>query len=71
MDDVTRRTLLAATAAGAETSEPAPQPQRPGNFATTHSSVLFTPNGLLQRMRRNGSSSWRTRAAALAASKSI
>src|ERR1700730_14438237 len=40
MDDVTRRTLLAATAAGgiltaakaavAESSEPIPQPQRPG-----------------------------------------
>ena len=34
MDDVTRRTLLAATAAGAETSEPAPQPQRPGYGGT-------------------------------------
>src|ERR1700738_5564943 len=44
MDDVTRRTLLAATAAGgifaaakaagAETSEPVPQPQRPGHGGT-------------------------------------
>src|ERR1700733_8278760 len=44
MDDVTRRTLLAATAAGgiltaakaagAETSEPVPQPQRPGYGGT-------------------------------------
>jgi oxalate decarboxylase len=44
MDDVTRRTLLAATAAGgiftaaraagAETSEPVPQPQRPGRGDT-------------------------------------
>src|ERR1700687_5238773 len=44
MDDVTRRTLLAATAAGgiltaakaagAETSEPIPQPQRPGYGGT-------------------------------------
>jgi oxalate decarboxylase len=44
MDDVTRRTLLAATAAGgiftaaraagAETSKPVPQPQRPGRGGT-------------------------------------
>jgi oxalate decarboxylase len=44
MDDVTRRTLLAATAAGgiftvagaagAQTGEPIPQPQRPGHGGT-------------------------------------
>src|SRR6266852_5961748 len=44
MDDVTRRTLLAATAAGgiltvataagAQTNEPVPQPQRPGHGGT-------------------------------------
>jgi oxalate decarboxylase len=43
MDDVTRRTLLAATAAGgflaaasagAQTAEPIPQPQRPGHGGT-------------------------------------
>ncbi|MEA2909928.1 MAG: oxalate decarboxylase, partial [Bradyrhizobium sp.] len=43
MDDVTRRTLLAATAAGgflaaattgAQTNEPIPQPQRPGHGGT-------------------------------------
>ena len=46
MDEVTRRTLLAATAtggifaaakaAGAQTSEPAPQPERPGHGGTDH-----------------------------------
>src|SRR5258708_18349600 len=46
MDDVTRRTLLAATAAGggfaaataagAQASEPVPQPQRPGQGGTDH-----------------------------------
>src|SRR3981189_2782889 len=46
MDDVTRRTLLAATAAGgvfaaataagAQTGEPVPQPQRPGQGGTDH-----------------------------------
>ena len=46
MDEVTRRTLLAATAAGgifaaataagAQTSEPVPQPQRPGHGGTDH-----------------------------------
>ncbi len=46
MDEVTRRTLLAATAtggifaaataAGAQTSEPVPQPERPGHGGTDH-----------------------------------
>jgi oxalate decarboxylase len=46
MDEVTRRTLLAATAAGgifaaataagAQTSEPVPEPQRPGDGGTDH-----------------------------------
>jgi oxalate decarboxylase len=46
MDELTRRTLLAATAAGgvfaaaaaagAQTSEPVPQPQRPGHGGTDH-----------------------------------
>src|SRR5882762_11200045 len=46
MDEVTRRTLLAATAAGgmfaaataagAQTSEPIPQPRRPGHGGTDH-----------------------------------
>ena len=43
----------------------------PSSFATTRSIVLLTPNGLLQRMQQNGSSSFRTRADALAARKSI
>jgi hypothetical protein len=41
------------------------------SFATTHSIVLFTPNGLPQLMQQNGSSSLRMRAGALAARKSI
>jgi oxalate decarboxylase len=46
MDEVTRRTLLAATAtggifaaataAGAQTSESVPQPERPGHDGTDH-----------------------------------
>jgi oxalate decarboxylase len=46
MDEITRRTLLAATAAGgifaaataagAQTSEPVPQPERPGHGGTDH-----------------------------------
>jgi hypothetical protein len=40
-------------------------------LAETRSIVLFTPNGLLQRMHSNGASSFSTRAAAVAARKSI
>src|ERR1700726_2976284 len=36
MDDVSRRTLLAATVAGAQTNESVPQPQRPGHGGTDH-----------------------------------
>jgi len=43
----------------------------PSSFATTRSIALFTPNGLLQRMQQNGSSSLRMRAGARAARKSI
>src|SRR5271169_1097418 len=43
----------------------------PSSLATTRSIVLFTPNGLPQRTHGNGSSSLSTRAAAVAARKSI
>ena len=43
----------------------------PSSLAETRSMVLLTPNGLLQRMQANGSSSLSTRAAAVAARKSI
>ncbi len=36
----------------------------PSSFAITRSIVLLTPNGLLQRMQQNGSSSFRMRAGA-------
>src|ERR1700719_2462310 len=43
----------------------------PSSFAATRSIVLFTPNGLPQRMQQNGSSCLSTRADAVAARKSI
>ena len=42
----------------------------PSSLAATRSIVLFTPNGLPQRMQQNGSSSLSTRAGAVAARKS-
>ena len=42
----------------------------PSSLAATRSIVLFTPNGLPQRMQQNGSSSLRTRGDAVAARKS-
>src|SRR5262245_10409754 len=43
----------------------------PSSFATTHSTVLFTPNGLPQRMHSAGSSCFTMRLVAVAARKSI
>ena len=42
----------------------------PSSLAATRSTLLFTPNGLPQRMQQNGSSSLSTRAGAVAARKS-
>src|SRR6185295_20058660 len=42
----------------------------PSSLAATRSTELFTPNGLLKRMQQNGSSSFSTRARAVAARKS-
>src|SRR6476646_9336179 len=42
----------------------------PSSLATTRSTLLFTPNGLEQRMQQNGSSSFNTRAGAVVLRKS-